>query len=722
MKLTRSIDFPHYSNPKTPKLSEFNITTTSINSNYIHDMSRNTKKTSKEKKRKILSHNSFNDETYKGFDNLTIQKIKKKNNRDKSRNSKLTPAKYIKPLYYMLNNQIKAINKQFSGYRNNRFFINFNYNIFSSFKNGDNSMIKTISNNPKEANNNSIFSSYMKQFQNNNKNNIKRKQNCSFDDRTKNIRFNNFINYSQDNNETINSKITLLQACFRSFLIRNKFYKNLKENCTNEKYSETISKLIKNYFNKLNSIKNENNNLKSRNKKDNFNFNQTYYNSSYINPSLENINKTLVKCQIENFIIRPKKKKSHNKYDNTNLYLIKKQKDLLEKEKEIFIKEKKMDELKIKELMEENNKLKKKNIIFEKNKSNFEKLKEENEILIEKLKNFEERSKECDIIENKYKNLLDQNESLYQENLKLNEQIQDNIKNLMEINKKNQEKIKLYEESMNDQESLINENQRLNKLNKQMENKIEQLTKENNEFKEKTKENEINDQDDIKNSDTKKINIKQEKEKLIEENKKISAKNEELQNLVEEMKKKIAKISKAYKFTNKYISENANNQSREKSRISTPQELNEENTKKNDEDKDNSYHYKGELYLKRIRERKPIDSEKLAKEEKMKNLLRNRIKEMKDDLHKCFMRFYYNGIFVQMQKRKSEVPTTKVVKSRRFSELINKFSSGANNQNKKFEKIDERSIKRLKTKSYDDKTNNNNVKNENNIINEEKDE
>lgn len=42
--------------------------------------------------------------------------------------------------------------------------------------------------------------------------------------------------------------------------------------------------------------------------------------------------------------------------------------------------------------------------------------------------NFEKRNKECEIIENKYKNLLVQNENLYQENLKLNEQIENNNK------------------------------------------------------------------------------------------------------------------------------------------------------------------------------------------------------------------------------------------------------------------------------------------------------
>ena len=106
----------------------------------------------------------------------------------------------------------------------------------------------------------------------------------------------------------------------------------------------------------------------------------------------------------------------------------------------------------------------------------------------------------------------------------------------------------------------------------------------------------------------------------------------------------------------------------------------------------------------------------------MKNLLRRRINDMKDDLHRCFMRFYYNGIFVQMQKKKSmNDPITKVVKSRRFSDLINKFNKGSNSKVQPLEKIDRKNIKRFSSKSHDDKINIINKKEENTIY-EEKDE
>ena len=713
MKLTKSIDLSHNYTQKFHKNDSYNIKTSILNSNYYNFISRNTKNSSKENKRKIFTYNNSNDEISNDLNNITIKKIKKNKKRDKSRNSKLTPAQYIKPLFYMLNDRIKAINRQFNGFRNEKYYINFNYNLFPSFKNSDNYTLKTISNNQKEGINDNIYSNYMKNINNKNKNKRK-KQNCSYDDRSGNNRYNKYINYSLDDNDILNSKIIMIQACFRSFFSRYKFYKKLRDNDKEIKYSETTNKLINNYFNKLTSIKKNSNKLKGKNKKDIFNFNKSY-NNSYINHSIRNEHQLLIKCKNENFMIKSNKRHNNKKAtNNSNIHLIKKQNELLEKEKDTLIKEKKLFEIKIKELLEENYKLKQKNTLSEKNKSNLEKLKEENEILKQKLIQFEERNKECEIMENKYKNLVDQNETLYQENLKLNEQIEDKIKNLIEVNKRNQKKIKLYEDSMNEQESLINENQELNKLNKEMKNKMNKLIKENNAYKEKLKNNEIVQQNPNSNN----INQEKEKEKLIIDNKKLLEKNEELQNLVEQMKKKISKISKAYKFTNKYINENSGNQSREKSNISSPYELNEDNNIKNFDIKEEEYHNNRELYLKRIRERK-LDSDKLAKEEKLKHLFKKRIDEMKDYLHRCFMRFYYNGIFVQMQKRKSlEIPVTKVVKSKRFSELVNKFNSGPNN---KIGKIDNKIYKKGRTKSYDNSFNNINLKSQN-IIYEEKDE
>ena len=717
MKLTRSIDLTQNNIHKFPKNSEYNIKTMALNSNYYNYVSRNTKKTSKENKRKILSYNISKDEVSNDLNNITIQKIKKPKNKDKTRNSKLTPAQYIKPLFYMLNDRIKAINKQYDGLRNEKYFINFNYNLFSSFKNSDNYTLKTISNNQKEGINENIYSNYMKNINKKNKNK-KKKQNCSFDDRLENNRYNKYINYSLYENENFDSKIIKIQNCFRSFIIRYKFYKKLKENNKEVKYSETTNKLVNNYFNKLSSIKKDSNSnkLKGKNKKDNIYFSQNNSNNTYINHSIKNNHKLLVLCKNENFLIKSNRRHNPKKStNNNNMHLIKKQNELLEKEKDAIIKEKKLYEIKIKELIEENYKLKQKNTLSEKNKSNLEKLKEENEILKQKIVKFEERNKECEIMENKYKNLVDQNEALYQENLKLNEQIEDKIKNLIEVNKKNQKKIKLYEDSMNDQESIINENQELNKLNKEMKNKMNKLIKENNAYKEKLKEIET------KQQNPNNIGINHEKEKLILENKKILEKNEELQSLVEQMKKKISKISKAYKFTNKYINETSSNRSREKSNISSPYELNEENNVKNfdiKEEEGEEYHNNRELCLKRIRERN-LDNDRKAKEEKLKNLFKKRIFEMNDYLHRCFMRFYYNGIFAQMQKRKSlEIPVTKVVKSKRFNDLVNKFNSGANNKN---EKIDNKSFKKGRTKSYDNSVFNINLKAQSTIY-EEKDE
>ena len=54
---------------------------------------------------------------------------------------------------------------------------------------------------------------------------------------------------------------------------------------------------------------------------------------------------------------------------------------------------------------------------------------------------------------------------------------------------------------------------------------------------------------------------------------------------------------------------------------------------------------------------------------------------MRDYLHRHFMKFYYNGIFVEMKKRAEAENPTKVVKSKRFSDLINKFSNNKKNNN-----------------------------------------
>ena len=714
MNISKSIDLAYQTKSKIPNI---NISSINQNNTYYNDISRNIKKSSKARNRKRFSHDSFNGEDFNNINqthNITINKVKKSKTKNKSRNSKLTPANYIKPLFYILNDQIRPINKQFNNYRNEKFFINFNYNLFPSFKNVDNLLLKTISNNnnniPKDGNNDSI---------NHDKNYRKRNHNRSFDDGIKNIKYNIYTNNIQDDNEMLNIKANLLQACYRSYISRNKFYNRLKANNKDVIYSDIITNLLNNYFKKLNLIKSESSKLRSRNKLNNHNnsnyFNHTYHNN-YTNQSIENINKKLSICKNNNFMIKLKNNKYQKKFSNNNIYFIKRQNETFAKEREIFIKEKKLNELKMKELTEENNKLKKKNIFFEKNKLLFEQTKEENETLKEKIKQFEERIKECDIIENKYKNLVDQNEVLYQENMKLNQQIDEKIQNLIEVNKQNQEKIKLYENTMIEQEAIINENRKLNQLNNDMKNKMDELIQENNTIKGKLEKNEIKNENIVDNNNSnnsileeQKNIITQENEKLIMENKKINQKNEELQNMLEEMKKKVNKLMKANKFASKFVTDSSGAQSREKSHINTPCEYNEEhNLKKTDSDEI----FNNNLYIKLNRERKSFSKEELEKEEKLKKLLKNKLLDMKDFLHRQFMKFYYNGIFVQIQKRKNEESNTKVVKSRRFSELINKFNS----RPKKLEKVDV-NVKRGST----DAKINNNIKPKN-IIYENNDE
>ena len=74
--------------------------------------------------------------------------------------------------------------------------------------------------------------------------------------------------------------------------------------------------------------------------------------------------------------------------------------------------------------------------------------------------------------------------------------------------------------------------------------------------------------------------------------------------------------------------------------------------------------------------------ERKIKEERLKKLFRNRVLEMKEYLHRRFMKFYYNGIFLEMQrKNEGAQDNKKIVKSKRFSNLINKFNQGNNNAN-----------------------------------------
>ena len=672
MKLRKSKALFHPPNKNNKKFNEFDKINTTFSGNYIYDKTRNTKKSSREKEQNIFSQNISNDRSFNNLENLTIQKIKKNRNKDKSRSSKLTPAKYIKPLYYMLNDRVKAINKQFSGFKYERYYINLTNNFYPSSKNDENYT--------KQKGGNidySVYDIYIKNMRKNNKNKRKKNQNCSFDDKFKNNRIKiSYINYNQDDLNNLNFKVNLIQACFRSFIRRYKFYKNLRDKIKDSNYSEKIIRKTNNYFNKLNSIKKGNTNLKSSNKENNFN---VYKSIKY--------NNNLVEYKNDNFTIKSKinKKNRKSSINSKNYYLIKKKNENYEKEKEIYLKEKMMFEQKIKELTEENKKLKNNITFYEKNKSNNEKLKNENQKLKERIAQLEQRDKEREILEIKYKNLVSQNETV-----------------------------------MSEQESILSENNKLNKLNKEMTDKMNQLIKENNEYKEKLKEkdeiiqnNKNKNQENLKNIDSKNNDLKQENEDLISENKKINAKNEELQKLVEEMKKKISTISKAKKFMNKSLKD------KDKTDINNQNEMDEEDNKINEEDEEDDNNNNHELYLQRVRDRDLTLMDK-EKEERLKRLFKNKILEMKDYLHRAFMRFYYNGIFVQLQKRKSiEINNNnKVVKSKRFSALVDKFNSPSNSLGKADSKI-----KRVKTQSNEDKLNTyKNLLNSSNTIYEDKEE
>ena len=75
MKLSKSIDLAHQTKSKIPNI---NISSINQNNTYYNEISRNIKKSSKARNRKIFSHDSFNGEDFSDVNkthNITINKI-----------------------------------------------------------------------------------------------------------------------------------------------------------------------------------------------------------------------------------------------------------------------------------------------------------------------------------------------------------------------------------------------------------------------------------------------------------------------------------------------------------------------------------------------------------------------------------------------------------------------------------------------------------------------
>ena len=102
---------------------------------------------------------------------------------------------------------------------------------------------------------------------------------------------------------------------------------------------------------------------------------------------------------------------------------------------------------------------------------------------------------------------------------------------------------------------------------------------------------------------------------------------------------------------------------------------------------------RGSLYLNRFPDRSFLSPEDLLrqrriKEARLKNLFKNKVFEMKEYLHKNFMKFYYNGIFLEMTgkiKKEEKKGDTKVV-SNKNNNVKNRASIFEASGNKNFQR------------------------------------
>ena len=158
-------------------------------------------------------------------------------------------------------------------------------------------------------------------------------------------------------------------------------------------------------------------------------------------------------------------------------------------------------------------------------------------------------------------------------------------------------------------------------------------------------------------------------------NTEINTKNEQLQNELNTIKKKYQQlIEDAKPKKSDKNKKNKNNGSMENDEA-------EEDEKNNNIEDDDDNGTNRNLYLSRIQDRDfTSPEERKLKRERLKNLFKNKVFEMRDYLHRHFMKFYFNGIFIEM-KRKAEDKPAKVVKSSRFNNLLNKFNNSNNSNN-----------------------------------------
>ena len=366
------------------------------------------------KGKKVISQNKNNDSKAYKMDNIQNQKQTSKNP-NSNLNSKLSPGNYIKPLYYLLNNQIKAINKQFLGYRDGR---NYLY-PFPSSRNEYNIKYNSNKNEEKKENNSKLKSPKNKNKKN--KNNYKDEKNFrSNKNKSKNkskTKSKNKTKNKKDLNDLNNEKAILIQANFRGYLARKKIYNSLSPYSKFRQDLDILEKITKFksiFFNKLKQLKeeyeknknningNENENENEKENEDNniilkAKNNKNKNNKDYIencnicnNDSFNIINNIDYKYKIsiynnnnninkiEDFTIKGCYDNNFDKFGNGNNNNILIDQDSYNKEKELY-------EKKLQELIEENSKIKEKSKEYEQYEIKYNNIQKENEQLNTKI-------------------------------------------------------------------------------------------------------------------------------------------------------------------------------------------------------------------------------------------------------------------------------------------------------------------------------------------------
>ena len=210
------------------------------------------------------------------------------------------------------------------------------------------------------------------------------------------------------------------------------------------------------------------------------------------------------------------------------------------------------------------------------------------------------------------------------------------------------------ENNNKDDKSLFNEEKKI------YEKKIKELTDENKNIKEENIQYQ-------KNED-KYNQLKQENEKLISINEDINKQKDQLLIELKSTKEEYDKLLKEKVTPSLFniIKQNEINIIGEKKDNINNSNINENITNINNNNINTNINSK------------PKD-EKKEREKHLKNLFRNRVFEMRDYIHKCFIKFYYNGVFLQMTGKLNHIDNVKKTDN---NDNTNILENNTNNDNK----------------------------------------